>query len=384
MNIEFTHLHINVDTVKFSVDGVVMSTTGATICTETNKYGEVVSSETSPQLLFGRDSRHALYYSYQPAKKRLTIEGALAGFLFGQNVFSTWKLKLTCWEVLMLARRRLKFDVSQETARDWSRGEGIHLERVDLAVNFGLNSNTQVEQVLGQVARQLSTRASMRKSRSTVYWEPNDGKEYTIGMIDLGSEVSRIYGAPCTLDFKPLSQLSDEEKTRRDGYDKLPAHCRHILRMLVRVNAPGLQKHELDVAANWQDDSCTSLVQRYVGNLPLMNAVDRDVDSFAFETILPRHRHIMALYLTHAPIDQIFSKRTRQRHVKMFLEQGYDITACAPCIDSMPLGDFFGRCRPMLPPAWLHQMGLRPAWCLSPADDPFAITTLDDNLEHRA
>lgn len=362
MNVNISCSHINIDTVKFSVDGVEMQVPDATTQMTTNKDAEIIYCATNRMPLAGIDGKHTLYYRYQPTKKRLTIEGSLGGYLFGQNVFTSWNVHRLCWEVLARAHKELRFRVDDETTARWRAGD-IQLERVDLAVNFMLDSSDQVEQILQQAAQQLVIRTSMQKFGTTVYWAPRGGKAYKIGLYDKGRQMMASARARATpkASNRDTSTIAPQNY-RASSLDRLSELCKKVLRMELRLNKAALRDRKLETAATWTRDSTVNVFKRYLQNVPLMNAIVGDIDTFDYSSLKPRQRSVVAIHLSGAPVNKIFAKSTRARHVTMFRKIGLDLKAKVSGKDAVELDCFFEG-KQKKPPKWLREFGLRADWC---------------------
>lgn len=361
MKIDLKNAHLNIDTVKFSVEGVHMQVPDATVQTTTNEDGEILYTATNRKPLVGIDGRHTLYYRYQPTKQRLTVEGSLAGYLFGQNVFTTPKLQRLCLEVLDSIREELKLEVDAETWARWEAGE-ITLERVDIAVNMRLDSSAQVDKILLQAAQQLVTRSSMQKAGSTLYWAPKKGKAYKIGFYDKGAEMNRSARARKAKKVTEQAKPASAEARRNAAYGRLQELCQQVLRVELHLNKAALRVSSLETVSAWSAASARTVTARYLRNVPLMNAVVGEADTFDYAALAPKYRRVLAVYLSGAPIDTVYSESAQAQHAAMFRELGIDLKARVTAKEVVPLATFFNG-RAMAPAKWMRSEGLRADWC---------------------
>ena len=179
---------VNFDTVEFTLDDIEWDVSDQMRSMLYTADGEIRFVSTNRLPVKGKYDMHDLNVRYNPITKKLSVEGSLFGFILGQNVFTSQRLGkgLACAISHLKKTLGFSFTVSMQQLID----EHLTLHRVDLAANFQFESDRAVKTCLRQIARQLIEQSCMvTKAFSSVYWTPQNGRNYSVIFYDKGEDV---------------------------------------------------------------------------------------------------------------------------------------------------------------------------------------------------
>jgi II/X family phage/plasmid replication protein len=222
---------IEIDTVNFSViaQKETFNIPDATIANVISQDGVLLDSFQNRKSVSGKFGAHALNVRTLHCGSELKVEGSPFAYRYGQNLFTSSNIKLLVREALLEVCKIVDSKATEAQMKEWLAGD-IELHRVDLAVNFRLESEAMCVSVLRQIRRQLEEQGgSTRSSGTTIYWIPKDGEEYTIVFYAKGPQMRRL-----------------------KRYDRMPYKARliaesaNILRVEIRVAPLGLRNHSLN------------------------------------------------------------------------------------------------------------------------------------------
>lgn len=343
-----TPVTVNIDTVEFSIRGKrrLFDLPNATIVTVVRPDGEIVDSYQNRTIVPGEHGTHALNVRSLHSGEQLYIEGSPYAFLYGQNVFTGADIKKVTSEVLEKILAHFSIQVTHEQRDHWSSG-AIRLHRVDLAVNFTLQSEAKCHAVLLQVKRQLIEQyGSMKACGTSVYWTPKNGKEYSIGLYAKGPQMrrqQRYVGLP------HRAKLLDE--------------CRRVLRVEIRLRERALAMLNLQTAGDWVARSAQKAFARYMRRLRIFSITSgpltkKDIDALPNRRLRP----VLALHKAGADLSLVYSQSTLRRHQRDFRKRGIDLKVPNQAKGTvLPLTKILSPRRAIKQaPAWMVSAGLAP------------------------
>jgi II/X family phage/plasmid replication protein len=343
------NITVNIDTVEFSVSGnenqfhIPNTTTARLISPE----GEVLNSYQNRHSLEGTNGTHCLNVRTMRSGKTLHIEGSPYAFLYGQNVYTSPIMSNGVIAALKHVVKYYGLNATKEEIKFWKAGN-IDLHRVDIAVNFHLTSETEVEKVLAQIKRKLiNRRTTIRISQSSIYWTPKDGKEFSLCFYAKGQQIrgQKRYDA---LDKNKTEKLHDE--------------CTTILRVELRLRRSTLCKLGLNQVKNWNENSAQLTFKSFMRKLRFLNVTSGPVTTEELQKLDSRLRPVLALHKAGCNLAQVYHGRTLQRHIKDFKNLGIDLR----CPNQEPeetisLTKVLAPSKAMkLPPQWMQDAELVP------------------------
>lgn len=340
---------INLDTVKFSVSNVKIEFNDVTRMLITSAEGEMSCMKTNRKPLRGVFDRHALQMRYITKENEesgdLIIEGSLFGNRYGQNVHTSANMRNACIWTLKRVRDLHQLQTTPESAQDWNAGL-IQLHRVDLAVNFKLESGDQVDRALTQLKRQFAAqRVECHLHDTYASFAPRGGKNYSIATYAKGAQM-RVLASRSKND-ETLARLAEE--------------CAPILRVELRLQKPELRRLKLDEVGAWSAPIARSTYRKYFARLPL--------DGMTFGLLKPddlrdvdvRMRPVLAHHKLGTDPKLIYSDRTRARHKAYFKQLGIDLNVPNEPTQPVLLTDILSkRGTIMKTPRWLTEAGRAP------------------------
>lgn len=342
MTTEYT---VNIDTVKYSVDGMNFHIPGATTAKVINDDGEILDSYQNRTPISGKFGSHTLQVRSKYSETQLEVEGSPYAYLYGQNVFTSSNLSKGCIKTLRQICKEFGFKPPLELSKRWINGD-IDLKRVDIAVNFKMKSEAEVVSVLKQVRRQLEEQGgSTRTTGTTIYWVPRDGKEYSISFYAKGPQMRRLKR------FKNLSHKG-----------KLMKECEIILRVEIRLHANALRKLGLNKVSAWDEDSSQKAFIKYMSILQFLSVTSGAVNAKELAILPSRLRPVLAVHKAGGNLALIFGKRTLQRHMVDFRKRGIDLRCPnQPTGTEIPLTKLLSPKRVITSaPAWMKEASLVP------------------------
>lgn len=342
-----TKVTVNIDTVDFSVNGERNSFNipDAKIANVISPEGELLDSYQNRTSMSGQFGAHSMNVRTLHMGHQLRIEGSPYGSTYGQNVFTSSDMKKAVLPVLKQACKMFSIKPSKEQKQRWTEGD-IDLHRVDLVVNFRLDSETEVLTTLKQIRRQLGEQSgSMKTSGTSVYWAPKDGKEYSIGFYAKGPQMRRQ---------KRFNDLP--------GKDRLLDECASILRIEVRLRAHALREIGLDKVGTWNEDSAQLAFSKYMRRLRLLTVTAGVVTAKELDALPNRLRPVLALHKSGCKLEQIYPTRTLQRHRSDFRKRGVDLRCPNQQAETViPLTKVLSPKKAIKgAPVWMQEAGLVP------------------------
>jgi hypothetical protein len=340
---------INVDTIEFRVQKVKADIADVEKMMVTSSAGEVRFTRTNRKGIEGRYGRHALNVRFRQLPGaldgELSIEGSPYAYSYGQNVFTFSSVQRACFGTLQSLSRKLKFDVSDDTYEQWQDGE-IELDRVDLAVNFRLESEEQVYAAIKQLKRQIIEQDCQSNFHTRwVSWSPRNGKHYNVAAYAKGSQM----------------------RVKRAGkvdalYDKLVDECACILRVELRLRGEELRKLNLHLAKGWTAARAREVFKTYFSRLPLLEVMSGPLRTSDLDNIPKAARAYYALQSLGVSSDymrRVCSDRTISRYRTSLRQAGIDPNCPGNPVPALSLAHLL-RGRAMRTPLWLIEASLAP------------------------
>ena len=344
-----TDVHINIDTVEFSIfsDRNTFAIPNATTATVTNSDGEILDRYQNRKAISGKHGTHSLHARTLHSGSQLKIEGSPYANHYGQNIFTSFDMPKAVSMAINAVTENLGFQYSDEQKSRWI-SDGVELHRVDLAANFILQSEKECNIILKQLRRQLiEQHGTTRSSGTTVYWSPKNGKEYSIAIYAKGAQMRQLRR------FDNFPSKSD-----------IVRECARILRVEVRLRAPALKKLNLNKTSAWTDKSAQHAFAKYMRFLRIFSITsgaitDKELNSLPHRRLRP----VLALHKHGCDLSMIYSESTLKRHLHDFRRLGIDL-ACP----SQPAETTRSLTRILSPkraagcaPLWMQKDGLAPA-----------------------
>ncbi|WP_171913316.1 phage/plasmid replication domain-containing protein [Paraburkholderia xenovorans] len=325
-----------------------MKVEGVTKSMVTNSDGEYLQEMTNRKRVPGRHGHHALHYRVKskPLEDReLFIEGSPFANRYGQNVWSSGNVKLACTSTMRRLVQKLNISATPDTVTAWNEGD-IELHRVDLAVNFRLESSHQVDEALTQLKRQLIEKSCQCTAYARyVAMRPRGGKHYSVAIYDKENQMS----------------LKSSGNHAEALFQQLFKECEGILRFEVRLLRPELRKLKLTQARDWEPGTAREVFRKYFTRLPLGDVTFGPLSAADFEGIDERMRPVLALHKLNADWRQVYSERTRTRHKAYFKERGITLDCPSAPSPALSLATVLSGPNAIAKtPPWLIDAGMAP------------------------
>lgn len=338
----------NIDTCEFSIKGerntfnIPKSHTAHLI----DNDGVHINSYQNRIPIDSKFGIHKLHVRTKHSGEILVVDGSPFAYRYSQNTFTSPNMKKAAYIAIKNAFKAIGFKPTTEQISSLKAGD-ITIDRVDIAVNFILESETEVLDILKQVRRLLiEQRGTTKTCETTVYWMPNEGKEYSISLYAKGPQLSRL-----------------------KRYNKLPNkseyidECKCILRIEVRLRTKSLLKLGLSKVCDWTEDSAQKVFSKYMGRLKLLNITSGPLAYEELQILPNRLRHVLALHKAGCNLEKIYSHRTLQRYQGAFRKIGIDLK-----VPNQPANTETSLTRILSPrnaiketPAWLIKAGMAPS-----------------------
>ena len=342
--------HFNLDTVKFrvtarDVEFKIPKTRFSVILDEDYEF------ENERQFgikVPGAYGNHNIVISSPNSGRSLIVEGALAGFLYGQNFFTTHQLLPLVIQCLKRACKEIEFSPSAEQRTRWEAGKDIFIELVDIAVNFGLGSETTVDSGLRQArAQALFRNFATGAHGKTCYIKPDNGRSWE----------AKFYG-------------KRSEMTHSGRHERLPIGAQlfelsdGVLRAEVRAKRAELSELKLASLAAWSETSAKEIFVRRYKQCDLKKITSGPIEESELRALPMRLRVAYCMHKLAGATgleELVFGKRTRQRQLAAFRERGVDL-ACPNLegIETVDLPSLLVPSNALVVPKWLVEGGFAP------------------------
>lgn len=338
-------ISVNVDTIDGYLDGDFPAI-GDSVVTAKKVDGQIVAEYGNRVCMKGKHGAHNIHVRTMNSGTRLQFQGSPYAYKYGQNVHTSSSVLNACRIVFKHALKKFQIEHTAEQLQRWNDGD-IHLKRVDLAVNFQMESETEARDVLHQVGRQLYENGhSMSRYGSTVYLRPREGKDYQLVFYAKGPQLRTM-----------------QRYLKLPGKDQLIEHCERIIRIELRLLSSELRKLGLDKASAWKKETAEQIFKKYIREkLKFLKVTSGPISAEELDGLNPLMRRLVRLHKVGEYKPEVYATRTRQRHTKLFAELGIDIKC-----PNQPLGSITSLKQYLSPkkvindpPEWMKEMGLVP------------------------
>jgi hypothetical protein len=310
---------VNIDSVVFGVQGEGFDINEATSVKVFSPDGELQKLLQNRVYTVGAHHAHRLALRTLNSGATLLLEGSLGAYLHGQNLVTSNDMQYLCVESLKRASKQVGLAFSREVKDRCLQGE-IELFRVDLAVNFPLESEQQVCSVLTQVKRQLvECDARVTLYKTSAIYAPNDGKDYSISLYAKGPEMRR--------------------QRRYNGVDyksELLREAEKILRVEVRLQSSELKRLGINKVGAWTRETPFDVFRQYMRRLEFLEVLHGPATAEELERFPSHLRPVVFMHKAGLDWTIPYNKTLQQRHRKALKELGYDLR-CPNQLNSTPI-----------------------------------------------
>lgn len=310
---------VNIDTVVLGVQGEGLNIPNTTYVNVINPDGELQKSMQNRVYAIGAHHAHRLALRTLNNGATLQLEGPLGAFLYGQNLITSNDMRHLCVESLKRAGNQVGLAFSKDVKGRCLQGD-IDLFRVDLAVNFPLESEQEVYGVLVQVKRQLvECDARVTFYKTSAIYAPNDGKDYSISLYAKGPEMrrQRRYNE---VDYKS-ELLKEAEK---------------ILRVEVRLQTSELKRLGISKVSTWTAETPFDVFRQYMRKLEFLEVLYGPATTEELGGFPSYLRPVLFMHKAGLDWTVPYNTKQQQRHRKAMKELGYDLR-CPNQLDRTPV-----------------------------------------------
>lgn len=256
----------------------------------------------------GRYNLHNAQLRHSARRGELLLEGSVAGFLYGQNVFGNSNPCIAGYRYLMQACRKANLAVSDEQRYRWKTGN-FELHRLDMAINLKLQNDSEVGDVLQQIARQLiEQHCETWVMYQSVYWSPKKTEEYGIAFYAKGR------------------QLAQRRHGRNDEIlQRLEEECAGTLRIELRLKRPALLDLGLNKGTAWNSSVAREILGRYLKRLPLLDVLSGPNLTDKWQEMSMAQKRTIVAASSPIPLDQLYSASAVSKIKTELRKKGIDL-----------------------------------------------------------
>lgn len=334
-------INMSIDTVKFKVPGIKIHLSDTTHSMVTTSDGIIISNTSNRKHLSGRLPVHSVAVRSDQLNNTLQIEGALHGFLYGQNICTLKSMRKLCLRTLQEVRKQVPFELDDETRRRILAGD-IELLLVHIAMNFSFETLEQAQKILQQIKLQFASQhAKTSTNMSSAQWAARSGSGYTIVFYDKFSHMRT-------------------KRTDDDELKKLVEECRGVIRVELRLTRRELKKLGLLYVRDWTLNKPKEIFDKYFARVPLFNATSGGSLEKELDALPKKLRRAYALHKNGSDLKDHFSKSYLKKIYTEFRKRGYDLRCPYQTEPAILLKDLFSENRKMANPKWLKKTPLWP------------------------
>lgn len=340
---------VNVDTVSFTIDGIDIDLKDALSALIVTPDGEIIQKRSNRKSMPSIDGGSTLQIRHRMSPNlptgQLTIEGSPFSYLYGQSVWTSGNLRKAVAPVVFDICDKLDYFPCVTSQAKWRAGD-IELHRVDLAVNFRLESENQTISAVTQIKHLLaSQRCQCHLHAHYAAMAPRNSKTYSVIAYAKGPEM-RV----------KKSSISDDPV-----YQRLVRACEPLLRIEVRLRQSELRKLDLSHVSDWTDGKAQEVFREYFARLPLDGVSYGPLSEADFEGIDDRMRPVLALHKLNVDWRLFYADVSRARHKAYFRKLGINLDCPNQPGCEIPLVEILSRPEAITrTPAWLIDAGLAP------------------------
>ncbi|WP_071773658.1 phage/plasmid replication protein, II/X family [Burkholderia ubonensis] len=347
--IPFNDFQVNIDTASFTIDDVDINLKDTLSAHIVTPAGDIVQTRSNRKSIASVDGGSSLQIRHRASPSlptgELTIEGSPFSYLHGQSVWTSGDVKKAVIPVVFDICEKLDYSPSVKSQAKWRDGD-IELHRVDLAVNFRLESEDQAISAVTQIKHLLaSQRCQCHLHAHYAAMAPRNSKTYSVIAYAKGPEM-RV----------KKSNLSDDPVYRR-----LVRVCEPILRIEVRLRQSELRKLNLSRVSDWTNGKAQEVFRAYFTRLPLEGVSYGPLSKADFEGIDDRMRPVLALHKLNVDWRLFYADVSRARHKAYFRKLGINLDCPNQPGREIPLVEILRRPGAITrTPAWLIDAGMAP------------------------
>ena len=243
----------------------------------------------------------------------ISVEGSLAKFFQGHNVWGTAHLHNLCVAVLeTLVRRFVHLTPTAADKAAWERGD-IHLQRVDIARSFRLRDAEQVRRCCREIAVCLQERYP-KKLEVYGEWETvYSGKASR-------RKTWKFYGKGRQLRHRAY-HLSGSLPLR----DRVQDYADRLLRAELTLRSTELEEEGLGRVRDWTGRDVAQLWEENFERLKLRGSVKRHLALPVLNSVPNNHRAAYQLHLDGNSLEPYFSAPTLRKIRRALLKLGIDV-----------------------------------------------------------
>ncbi len=336
---------VNVDTVKFSIQGMQFELPKETVASVRDHEGNLLKSYGNRIPMRGRYGAHNIHVRTLDSGKMLMFEGSPFAHLYGQNIFTSSDLAYGCRRILRRALKKFGINAPDSVLEAWLSGD-IDLHEVHLAVNFSMKSESEVHELIKQIARQFLENGKHIKSYvTTVMLTPRNGTEKSMAFYAKGTQMRRS----CKGQKLP-------------GREKLIEECQYILRVELRLRASELQDLQLAKVSAWKSDTAFMVFKSYMDDLKLLSVTSGPVTEEDLVGLSSKDRLALALHKSGVDLSMVYEPTTLRRRINSFKKHGIDL-----CCPNQTVGSITSLPKFLSPkkvikeaPQWMKELGIAP------------------------
>lgn len=334
---------MGIDTVVFIVPSVKLKLSDRTrMLVVTPDAGEVVKNITNRKRVPGKYGKHSVHIRSDYLNSELRIEGALHGFSFGQNHFTSNNLRQTCFRTIRAVRKIHPFEVSDDAKKRWLEGD-IKIENIHISYSFKFNSDEEVNEILKQIGTQLHQLGKKVSSNTySVNWAPRNGRNFSITFYNKGP------------------QMRVGKLVVGEAFERLRDECTGVLRVELRLKHHELEALELDRLGAWNKKTPRTVFLKYFSRVPLLNVTWGGVTKDQLQNIPKTLRTALILHLLGADLKVVYSAGHVNRLIAKFNKLGIDIRCKNQEAEAIMLNDLLSENRLVRVPDWIKNSDLWP------------------------
>lgn len=340
---------VNIDTVSFVVDGVNIDLPDTLSALIVTPDGEIIHKRSNRKPMLSIDGGSPLQIRHRSSPNQLTgelsIEGSPFAYFYGQNIWTSDNMKNATIPFAFDICEKLNFMPDEQTRMKWRDGD-VELYRADLAVNFRLESEGQVESALTQIKHLLaSQRCQCHLHERYAALSPKNSKAYSVVAYAKG----------------PQMRAKKPQFPDNPVYQRLLRACEPLLRVEVRLRRSELRKLGLSVVKNWNHGTAKEVFLEYFKRFPLEGISFGPLSESDFEGIEDRMRPALALHKMGVNSKLVYADVTRARHKKYFREHGINLDCPHQPKREVPLTKILSQKGAIArTPPWLIEEGMAP------------------------
>ncbi|MGF6764836.1 II/X family phage/plasmid replication protein [Paraburkholderia sp. GAS33] len=342
------NFQVNIDTVEFSIDEISLQIHDALISIITTPDGEILQTRTNRKSMPATEYGPPLQFRYKSRPSlstgELFVEGSPYAHLYGQNVWTSDSVQNATAPIIKLICKFLKTPINKSIKSKLTDGK-IKLHRIDLAVNFQLESENHVNSAITQLKHLLASQGCQSHLHQRyVALAPKGSKYYMISAYAKGS------------------QMRINKNLDTETHQRLVRACEPLLRIEVRLRSAELRKLGLAYVSDWTDDTAREVFRKYFHRLPLEGISFGTISEEDFKNVDDRMRPIVVLHkLGFSDWHLAYSEATRTRHKAYFRQRGINLDCPTQADAETPLVTVLVRKGAISPtPAWLVRAGMAP------------------------